>query len=156
MKNYYNLRDTYKKYKEISAQPVDISLYLKIVNNFMLFLAAKLLKYGYIKLPNRMGEITIIGKKPNMVIEEDGTIKGLAPNWKATRELWNTDKEAEQNKQIVYHFNEETNGIRYRFRWSKKNVFMQNKTLYNLIMTRTNKRALSKLVKEGKEYLIKD
>lgn len=153
MKKYYNIRDSYKHYKKISTKPVDISLYIRICNHFMLFLASKLLTQGLINLPARLGSISITGKKQKLKVE-DGKIKGLAPDWKATRELWNTDEEAKKNKQIVYHFNEDTNGIRYRFRWNRKRVFMDNKTLYNLIMTRTNKRTLARLIKEGKEFLI--
>ena len=78
----------------------------------------------------------------------------MAPDWVKTKELWESDKEAKKNKQLVYHFNEETNGIRYKFAWSKNRVLVSNKTLYNLRMTRSNKRELSKLVREGKEYLI--
>lgn len=153
MKKFYNLRDSYKSYKEISTNPVDISLYLSIVNNFMLFLVAKLFHKGEVKLPNGLGIVSIIGKKQKLVVE-DGKIKGLAPDWKSTKELWSTDLEAKENKQIVYHFNEETQGVRYRFKWSKNRVLIQNKSMYRLIMTRTNKRALAQLIKQGKEYLI--
>lgn len=153
MKKFYNLRDSYKSYKEISTNPVDISLYLSIVNNFMLFLVAKLFHKGDVKLPNGLGTVSIIGKKQKLVLE-DGKIKGLAPDWKSTKELWNSDAEAKENKQIVYHFNEETQGVRYRFKWSKNRVLIQNKSMYRLIMTRTNKRALAQLIKQGKEYLI--
>lgn len=154
MKTYYNLRDSYKHYKEMSTNPVDVSLYLRIVNGFMLYLASKLFHYGEIKLPKSLGVVSIIGRKQKLVVEE-GKIKGLAPDWKGTKELWLKDSKAKTNKQLVYHFNEETSGIRYKFNWSKNRVFMQNKSMYRLIMTRANKRALAKLIKEGKEYLIK-
>lgn len=153
MKKFYNLRDSYKSYKEISTNPVDISLYLSILNNFMLFLVAKLFYKGEIRLPNGLGTVSIIGKKQKLVLE-DGKIKGLAPDWKGTKELWASDAEAKENKQIVYYFNEETQGVRYRFKWSKKRVLIQNKSMYRLIMTRTNKRALAQMIKQGKEYLI--
>ena len=55
----------------------------------------------------------------------------------------------------MYHFNEHTNGIRYRFFWNKARVLVSNKTLYNLKMARVNKRALSENIKNGKEYMIK-
>ena len=115
----------------------------------------KLLSTGEIILPERLGKLSIFGKKVNVRIE-DGEIKGLAPDWVKTKQLWDSDEEAKNNKQLVYHFNEETNGIRYKFFWSKNRVLVSNKTLYNLRMTRSNKRELSRLVREGKEYLIKD
>lgn len=152
-KNHYNINDSYVVYKNISNDPVDKSIYLQITNQFMKFLSSKLLSQGEINIPERLGKLSIYGKKVKVKVE-DGQIKGLAPDWVKTKELWESDKEAKNKKQLVYHFNEETNGIRYKFAWSKNRVLVSNKTLYNLRMTRTNKRELSKLVKEGKEYLI--
>ena len=155
MKKFYNTRDSYVVYKNMSDNPINISEYVQIINQFMKFLILKLLSIGEIILPERLGRLSIFGKKVNVRIE-DGEIKGLAPDWVKTKQLWDSDEEAKNNKQLVYHFNEETNGIRYKFSWSKNRVLVSNKTLYNLRMTRSNKRELSKLVREGKEYLIKD
>lgn len=149
----YNVRDSYKLYKAERENPVDIKIYVSIVSGFVKFLIRKLFQRGEIALPERMGIISILGKKSKITIEE-GQIKGLAPDWKSTNELWERDEEAKANKQLVFHFNEETNGIRYRFFWSKNRMMVSNKTLYKLVMTRTNKRELAKLIKEGKEYQI--
>ena len=155
MKKFYNTRDSYVVYKNMSVNPINISQYVQIINHFMKFLSSKLLSTGEINIPERLGKLSIFGKKVNVRIE-DGEIKGLAPDWVKTKELWDSDPIAKQNKQLVYHFNEETNGIRYKFAWSKNRVLVSNKTLYNLRMTRSNKRELSKLVREEKEYLIKN
>ena len=155
MKKFYNTRDSYVVYKNMSDNPINISEYVQILNQFMKFLILKLLSTGEIILPERLGRLSIFGKKVNVRIE-DGEIKGLAPDWVKTKQLWDSDEVAKSNKQLVYHFNEETNGIRYKFAWSKNRVLVSNKTLYNLRMTRSNKRELSKLVREGKEYLIKN
>ena len=121
----------------------------------MKFLSSKLLERGEIIIPDRLGRLMVLGKKVKVRIEE-GKIKGLAPDWVKTKELWEEDPQAKLDKQLVYHFNENTNGIRYKYFWSKSRVLVTNKTLYNLKMTRENKRTLSKLVTEGKEYLIRD
>ena len=155
MKKFYNTRDSYVVYKNMSVNPINISQYVQIINHFMKFLSSKLLSTGEIIIPERLGKLSIFGKKVKIRIE-DGKIKGLAPDWVKTKELWDSDSIAKQNKQLVYHFNEETNGIRYKFAWSKNRVLVSNKTLYNLRMTRSNKRELSKLAREGKEYLIKN
>lgn len=155
MKKFYNTRDSYVVYKNMSVNPINISQYVQIINHFMKFLSSKLLSTGEINIPERLGKLSIFGKKVNVRIE-DGEIKGLAPDWVKTKQLWESDEEAKNNKQLVYHFNEETNGIRYKFSWSKNRVLVSNKTLYNLRMTRSNKRELSRLVREEKEYLIKD
>lgn len=155
MKNFYNTRDSYILYKNMSDNPINITQYVQINNQFMKFLISKLFETGEINIPERLGKLSIFGKKVKIRIE-DGEIKGLAPDWAKTKELWNSDPVAKENKQLVYHFNEDTNGVRYKFFWSKNRVLVSNKTLYNLRMTRTNKRRLSSLVKEGKEYLIKN
>lgn len=153
MRNFYNTRDSYILYKSISKEPLEVSRYIEITNLFMKFLSNKLLEKGSIIIPERLGNLSIIGKKIKVRIEE-GKIKGLAPDWVKTKELWEEDSQAKLEKQLVYHFNENTNGIRYKYSWSKNRVLVTNKTLYNLKMTRENKRNLSKLVTEGKEYLI--
>jgi hypothetical protein len=154
MKGFYNSRDSYVVYKSMSDNPINISQYVQIINQFMKFIINRLFEKGQIFLPEKLGTLQVIGKKVKVKIE-DGQIKGLAPDWVKTKELWESDDEAKKNKQLVYHFNEQTNGVRYRFFWSKNRVLVLNKTLYNLKMTRTNKRTLSQLVKGGKEYLIK-
>ena len=155
MKKFYNIRDSYVVYKNMSTNPISISEYLQITNHFMKFLISKLLSVGEITIPERLGKLNIFGKKVKIKVE-NGEIKGLAPDWVKTKQLWDSDEEAKKNKQLVYHFNEETNGVRYKFSWSKNRVLVSNKTLYNLRMTRTNKRELSSLIKQGKEYFIKD
>lgn len=154
MKNYNNLRDSYKTYKRESEEPVDIKEYVSIVNGFMKFLMRKLFEKGVILLPERLGNIQITGRRVRARVE-DGIIKGLAPDWGETKKLWERDPVAKEEKRLVYHFNEETDGVRYKFTWSKERVLVPNKTLYNLRFTRGNKRELAKLIKEGKEYLIK-
>jgi len=153
MKKHYNIRDSYVIYKHSSNNPIDIKMFVSIVNSFMKFLSRKLLGTGSIGIPEKLGNVNIIGKKVKVRME-DGEIKGLAPDWVKTKELWAQDEEAKNRKQLVYHFNEQTNGIRYKFFWSKNRVLVSNKTLYNLKLTRTNKRELSQLVKNGKEYII--
>lgn len=154
MKGFYNSRDSYIVYKNLSDNPINISQYVQIVNQFMKFLINRLFEKGQVSLPEKLGNLQIVGKKVKVKIE-DGQIKGLAPDWVKTKELWEKDAEAKKNKQLVYHFNEQTNGVRYRFFWSKNRVLVSNKTLFNIKMTRTNKRTLSQLVKNGKEYLIR-
>jgi hypothetical protein len=154
MSKNHNLRDSYKEYKQHTDNPIDIKIYLKITQGFIKFLMSKLLSKGEIMLPERLGNLSISGRKVKVVLEE-GKIKGLAPDWKKTKELWEEDIEAKNNKTLVYHFNEETNGIRYKYSWSKNRVLVPNKTLYSLIMSRDNKRASSDAVKKGKEYQIK-
>lgn len=154
IKSYYNIRDSYSLYKELETNPVDIKTYILIINGFMLFLFKKLLEKGEIKLPERLGSLMVIGRKIKARVV-DGKIKGVAPDWVETKKLWAENSKAKEAKQLVYHFNEETGGIRYRFAWSKNRVLVLNKAYYQFIATRANKRMLAALIKQGKEYLIK-
>lgn len=147
-----NLRDSYKHYKSNSINPVDIKMYLDIVHGYLKYIVNKVMNGEEITLPSRFGTLCIIGKKQTIRFDENGNVQGLAPDWVKTRELWNRNEEAKNNKQLVYCTNEHTSSIRYRFLWSKTRVLVTNKSLYALKMTRTNKREVSNRVKNGKEY----
>jgi hypothetical protein len=154
-KDFLNIADSYKLYKKNNSGTIGYLLYKDIINNFMKFLIDTLLEDGKILFPEKLGVLMIVGKKVKVKIENN-TIVGLAPNWGETKKLWENNEEARINKKILYHFNEDTNSIRYRFFWSRKNVILKNKTLYDIVMTRTNKRRLSAYLKNGREYLIKN
>lgn len=150
-----NIRDSYKLYKRDCKKPIEIDQYLDIVHSFLKFIMNEVYNGEKVALPQRLGTINVIGKKIKAGIDkETGQIKNLAPDWVRTKELWENCPECKENKQLVFHLNEHTNGVRYRINWSKKNVLVKNKTMYSLIFTRDNKRALHKLIINGKEYLV--
>lgn len=149
-----NLRESYKYYKENAPEPVDIKTYLKIASQFITFLMGKVFEGSEVKLPARLGSFKIVGTKVKPRIGEDGEIKGLAPNWPETKKLWEKDPEAKARKQLVYCFNEHTNGIKYKLAWAKKNVNIKNKTVYSFKLSRANKRKIHELAKKGKEYIV--
>ena len=84
--------------------------------------------------------------------DEEGNIKGLSPNWKKTKELYDRCPECKEKRQIVYNMNEHSDGIRYSFNWGLRNVMLKNKSYYVLKMTRANKRDLYRSILSGKEY----
>lgn len=148
-----NLRDSYKFYKQEATLPINSKDYLEIVAGFNKFMIDKVLEGDEVVLPVRFGTLSIIGRKQEIKYDQDGKIIGLAPNWKKTKELWDRNEDAKKRKQLVYCTNEHTSNIRYRFFWSKNKVFVTNKTLYALRMTRTNKRTVNvNVTTENKEY----
>lgn len=154
-KEHYNLTDSFDTYQKISkTNTLPQREYLIIVKQFMKFISSELISKGSVLLPERLGKINVIGKKKVPRIEE-GKLKGLFPDWGETKKLWARDEESRINKQLVYHFNEETNGVSYKFVWEKGRVLVENKTLYDVKLTRENTRSLSKAIQEGNEYLIK-
>lgn len=151
-----NIRDSYKLYKQENNSVVDLSTYVKLCNEFNKFIIEKTLDGEEVTLPCRMGYLHIRGRKQVIKFDRNGNVQGLAPDWVKTKKLWDNNVEAKDRKQIVYHTNEHSNGVRYKFFWSKHNVFLLNKALYSLRLSRANKRAIYKKIKDGKEYLIKE
>jgi len=149
-----SIRTSYKTYTDNSTQPVEKKEYVSIANGFMKFVMDKVLDGENVKLPVKFGSLYISGKKVNPKLNEEGKIINLAPDWVKTKQLWETCEDCKKDKQLVYHFNEHTNGIKYRYNWSKKNLISRNKILYSLVLSRSNKRALFQKIKEGKEYII--
>jgi len=147
-----NIRDSFKTYSKDSQNPLDIKEYVNIANLYNKFLIDKVLEGEEVSLPYRLGSLSVRGKKQEVRFE-DGKIVGLAPDWVKTKKLWEEDAEAKNSKRLLYHTNEHTDGVRYKYNWSKNRVLVTNKTLYNFRLTRTNKRRLSDLVKNGKKFI---
>lgn len=152
-----NLRDSYRFYRATCEQICLSKEYLTIVNGLMQFIINKILEGNDVKLGAKLGIIGVRGKKITPYINEDGEIKGLAPNWGETKKLQARDPIAKEKKTIVYCFNEHSNGIKYSFLWAKKNVIIANKNFYGLQFARANRRELSRLVtEEHREYLLSE
>jgi hypothetical protein len=154
MKTERNIRDSYALYKETSDNPVDIKTYIELANDYNKFLCHHVHEGFEVVLPMRMGTLSIVGTKPEIKFDEDGKPK-LPTNWPATIKLWNKDPQAKEEGRKVYHTNDHSDGIRYKYFWSKKRMFVTQKNLYSLKMTRENKRKVPELVAEGKEYYVK-
>lgn len=152
--NFFGLLDSYSVYKKLDiSKKVKKSLYLMIVKDFMLFLRNSLIKTGEVVLPQKCGTVSITGH-PTKVKLEDGKIKNRI-DWGETNKLWARDPVAKQNKQLVYHFNEKTNGYFYQITWSKHKVPLRNKNNYVFIRCRALRRLTSAAITNQTEYIIK-
>lgn len=149
-----NIRNSYNTYKSLTENPISFKDYLDLSHLYMSFLMEKVLLGDEVTLPSRMGTLGIRGTKEKISIDETtGEIKGLSPNWPKTLDLWKRDELAKEKRKLVYNTNEHSSNVRYRFVWRKSRVLVTNKTLYSLKMSRANKRLLSDLIKQGKEYI---
>ncbi len=146
-----NLRSSYTEYKKGCPKPVKLKDYLTLTSEYNKFLIEKVLEGKEVTLPSRMGTLTVVGKTQNF---KNGTA-ALAPDWVKTKVLWEKSEKAKAEKKLVYHTNSHTDGVRYKFLWSKKNVLVENKTLFSLRMTRTNKRAVHQKILNGSQYFTK-
>lgn len=149
-----NTRKSYSLYKTLTSNPLPLPFYIGLANEYMQFLSEKAVEGEEITLPGRLGSVVVAGKKSKLKFDKKG-VPLLPPDWVKTKALWERNEEAKATRKIVYHTNDNSSGVIYKFFWSKNRVALENKSLYSLRMTRTNKRTVSDLVKGGKEYFIK-
>ncbi len=146
-KTFLSAIDAYIKYKpNISKKE-----YRKLIRGFGEFIVDELLNGKEIILPENTGKFEIVGKKIKPIFA-DGNLYGLSPNWPGTKKLWDSNPEAKKKKTILYHFNEHSNGIRYKVKWSKPITGSYNKMLYTFRTARGFKRRLWKKICDGFEY----
>lgn len=142
-------------YLKTDPNPVSEKSFRQIAAGFSKFLVGKLIDGETVRLPEKLGELRIGGTKMKPTIDpETGYIKGLSPDWPATKELWKKCSSCEQEKQLIFYLNEETNGIRYSIRWGKKGIFISNKDFYSFVAVRSFKALLKEAIRSKKEYFI--
>lgn len=133
----YTGKDFYKSYIDyVGDNPlyqVEYRVFRDIINDYFKYLRDELIENGKeIKLPCRLGTLSIVKHKPK---EYSG--RSLRIDYAETKKVG----------KIVYHLNEITNGYKFRFYWNKYNMLVKNKTKYQLVMTRANKRRLAYILK---------
>lgn len=141
----------HRYYKRNYKNPLKLSLYRKVLRSINSKVANKISDDCYdFKMPKRMGIIKIRKFEKKIAIDENGKVRHkFAPNWKATRELWNNNKEAELAKKIIFYENEHSNGYTYRIIYDKYSSNYKNKSLYRFQPNRGLTRRLSKNIQEN-------
>lgn len=84
-----------------------------------------------VKLPCRLGTLQIVKHQP-----KEFTGKSLRIDYKSSKELG----------KIIYFLNEHSSNFKYRFYWSKKDCLVKNKSQYQFVATRQNKRDLAQII----------
>lgn len=130
------IADFYIRYKQNIEQgtvyDVDLKTYKAIVTDYFKHIRDQvMLESKEVKLPCRLGTLQIVKHQP-----KEFTGKSLRFDWKATKE---TGKP-------VFLLNEHSNYFKYRFFWSKKDCLLTNKTKYQFVASRDNKRNLAQLI----------
>tara|TARA_R110000772_G_scaffold261973_1_gene380810 strand:+ start:1125 stop:1595 length:471 start_codon:yes stop_codon:yes gene_type:complete len=154
LKTDENIRSGFKFYKKKYEPAVDEKHYVKILNEFNQFIFDMVFEGYEVHLPAKMGVLSIIGKKKVIKFDEDGR-PNLPPDWKKTKALWERNPEAKAEKKLVYITNAHSDGIIYRFFWSKLKMMVTYKSAYSFQATRENKRRIWSEVTAGKEFVIK-
>jgi hypothetical protein len=150
-----NIRISYKHYRKVTTNAINsLKIYIDINNHYMKFLISKVLDGHTITLPERLGTLDIRGRKVMEHYDNKGNLL-LPVDYAETKKLWKRCPECEAKKQVVRHLNLHSDGIGYRYFWSKRNILLENKEFYSLKMSRANKRAVPKLISEGVRYSVK-
>jgi len=137
--NPYTLQDMYKEYIKDKEGPyiVSYSDFIDICTSYFKGISEAILDGDLIKLPARLGFMSIISKPTNLT-----SVKAAPINWKETARL----------RKRVAETNDHSNYTSYRIKWQKKDVFfIPNLEKYQFIFSRANKRELARRIK-SKEY----
>ena len=151
-----NILSAYKTYRETGGTAkVSRKEFCRVNNDFNKFIMEFVFQGDEVRLPEKMGTISVKGRKIKTKVDEElGRIVNQQPDYGETNKLWAKCPECKERKQMIYHLNEHTDGIRYKFFWSKEKMIVQNKLFYAMQFTRTNKRYVSYLIQQGKEYYV--
>lgn len=133
----YTIADYYISYKEYiepdTQYDVDLKTFKSIVTDYFKYIRDEVMyNCKEFKLPCRLGKLSIVKHQP-----KEFTGKSLRWDWKATKELGKP----------VYLLNEHSGFFKYRFYWSKKDCLLTNKSMYQFVACRQNKRDLCKIIK---------
>ena len=136
----YTIADFYESYCEYTKDnplyQVAYKTFRDVVTEYFRYLRDEIIENGKeVRLPCRMGSLSIVKHKP-----KEYTGKSLRIDY----------AESKKYGKMIFHLNEETGGYKYRFYWNKQNMLTTNKTHYQLIMTRDNKRHLAQILKSHK------
>lgn len=112
---------------------IDYNKYRAIVTDYFQYLRQRLIEEGRrIKLPYRMGSVQVIKSKPKHLDK-----RSLRIDYQSTK----------QTGKLVLLLNEHSDYFKYRYYWNKEDMVVPNKSKYQLVATRANKRRLAQIIK---------
>lgn len=143
----FGVKDYYKYYKEnngISSHKV----FSGVLRDFHLMVGDVLINYEYsFKMPSRMGVITTKKAKMYVKLDKNGNLTTNYPiDYKATKELWDRDPIAKEQRKKVRFENKHTNGYKYEFKYMNSFANFPNKKIYTMVINRKLKRDFSKFL----------
>lgn len=129
--SFYN--DYLDNIERDTVYDIDYTTYRAIITDYFLHLQNKLIEEGkMIKLPYRMGNVQIIKSRPKYLDK-----RSLRIDYQATK----------QTGKLIFLLNEHSDMYKYRYWWNKIDMMVPNKSQYQLVATRANKRRLAQIIK---------
>lgn len=142
------VKEIYRFYKKTASKPTDFRTFKRVWDSFITSVVQSIVLEGKdFNMPS-LGTLGIRKQKVQVKMTPDGKIdtRYLAPDWKATKELWARDEEARKKKQRVFHLNKHFNGFKCKWFWDKASCSVPNYGAYSFMMTRANKRLLASVI----------
>ena len=137
MKKSYTISDFYEFYlsyiERETVYDVDYKTYRQIVEDYFKSIVEEIMENSReFKLPCRLGNLSIVKRQP-----KNFDNKSLRIDY----------HESKVQGKAVYFINEHSNYYKFRFLWSKKDCLLTNKTKYQFVASRANKRRLAQIIK---------
>lgn len=146
----YGIRDYYNDFSKKSTD-IDYTKYKEVVESLFSKIRDKMSSAMYdFKIPHGLGRILVRKYIPKVKIDENGepSIR-LAPDWVATKKMWNEYPETKERKQLVYHTNDHSAGYLFTIDYKKENSKILNRVFYGARINRTLKRDVAKNIING-------
>lgn len=141
MRKSHTVMDFYKFYltqiERETVYDVEYKIYRQIVEDYFRYIVEQIMDNSReFKLPCRLGNLSIVKRQP-----KNFDNKSLRIDY----------HESKIQGKAVYFINDHSDYYKYRFYWSKKDCLLTNKTKYQFVATRFNKRRLAQIIK-NKEH----
>lgn len=129
--SFYN--DYLDNIEKDTVYDINYTKYRAIVTDYFKYLQQRLIEEGkMIKLPYRMGNVQVVKSRPKHLDK-----RSLRIDYQATK----------QENKLVLLLNEHSDFFKYRYWWNKVDMMVPNKSQYQLVATRANKRRLAQIIK---------
>jgi hypothetical protein len=154
IEEHHGIRSIYKSFrKDFPAIEISPREYTTIVLDGYREIINKIIYANLtFKIPGRLGFLRIRKMKIKIRLKKGKLdTNRLSIDWGSTRKLWDNDIEARENKRLIYHLNEHSEGYVHRFYWAKYFAIVRNKCVYAFVPCRDAKRLLAKGIKENNE-----
>lgn len=157
----YGIKDFYKYYNDNAKNPLEFrkfkEIWLDIAKVIIRLIVYRNLDF---MIPARMGTLCVRKILTKPIVREDGTVdkSKLSINYKASWEKWfreypgltKEDIAKLEDKKPIYYLNEHSDGYKVKYKWDKYTCTVKNQSIYNLQITRGNKKELSEAFKNFK------
>lgn len=132
----YTITDFYLSYLDYierdTVYDVGYKKFRSILSDYFKYISEEVIINGKeFKFPCRMGTLQVVKHRPKNY------------NSKSLRIDFGTSKQLGKK---IFFLNEHSDGYKYRFHYCKKNCLTENKSKYQFVATRANKRLLAKVI----------